>query len=131
MFMMRANKYYKIIICFLIFIIIFSCYWSNSLRRSDESIKRELLVHYKLGTNIEVVIGQLREREVWFEVSTISGVNKQKDGHSEVLGSKSIDAFLGDYHSSIYILTVVSAHFAFNDKNELIDIFVSKTLEGP
>ena len=101
------------------------------MKKTEEEIQSELLAQFPLGSKIDEVEKGLRVRGIQPQVSKNAGFLKQQKGDSRVIGSQSIRSHLGDYRSSIFLVTSVTAFFAFNNQDELIDIWVWKTTDGP
>ena len=82
----------------------------------------------------------MKEVEAWVKnkgwknvrVSYTRGFFRNEPLNEATIGVKSITATLGDYVSfPVGFTTRVVAKWGFNDKGELIDLWVNKSADGP
>ena len=101
-----------------------------SLRRSAESIRKYLLEEVPLKNSQQDVIDMLR-RNRWldFEVNELVGFDDQRTSTSGLVGAKHIRANLGEYRGIIFS-TNVTVFWGFNQRGELIDVWVWKTTDS-
>jgi len=89
-----------------------------------------LLEEVPLGGSQQDVIDMLR-RNRWldFEVNELVGFDDQRTSTSGLVGAKHIRANLGDYRGIIFS-TNVTVFWGFNQRGELIDVWVWKTTDS-
>jgi hypothetical protein len=107
------------------------CMRNEFLSRDVESLRNELIQETPRGLTLLDVEKILKNRGLVPIVSSTAGFLKQENGLSEVVGAQSIRAHLGDYRSSLFFITSVTAFWGFDENGELIDIWVWKTQDGP
>ena len=105
---------------------------SVGLRRSDGKIHASLMALTPLGSTPEQVLAFVKQQG-WrhSEYHPNTGFLKQERPEIEVVGASSINASLGDYHSSPFLITNVSAFWGFDQKRRLIEIWIWRTTDGP
>ncbi len=106
----------------------------NPLTRSEEKIREKLLTQTPLGTSMEEVVQFVEKKEGWVidNISNQHGFDFKGKGPRKRVGVKSIQAYLGEYRiiTNLYLATDVTVFYGFNEKAELIDIWVWKTIDG-
>jgi hypothetical protein len=132
--MIQQFNYYTYV-CFCLLVIIISlgtgCVPNNDLRRSAVDLRSDLLKETPLGSTISDIEVKLRDKGMRLQLSRNAGFLKQEKGNSVVVGTQSVRVHLGTYRSSIFSQTSVTAFWGFNDKSQLIDIWVWKTTDAP
>lgn len=87
---------------------------SNPLRRSEETIRKKLLKATPIGTEKQDVLDE---------------VNRHKN--EDVSNSdRFIHVFMGEYYYPVLFWECVSALYKFDENDGLVDIVVSKSLDG-
>ncbi|MDE6706593.1 MAG: hypothetical protein K2K06_00930 [Oscillospiraceae bacterium] len=104
----------KIITTLLIILIPVLIIMSNPLRRSEEIIRKKLLKATPIGTEKQDVLNE---------------VNSHKNEYVSN-SDRFIDVFIGEYYYPILFWEGVSALYKFDENNRLVDIIVSKELDG-
>jgi len=101
----------------------------HPLMKPAALIRADMLRRTPIGTSMEEVVGIVEknvERKGWNVY--YNGVNDRGYVHpdtSEVIGTQSIDVYLGSYRE--FWEVGVSAYWAFDDDGKLIDVYVGKT----
>jgi len=109
----------------------------NPVSRTNEGVRRYLLRIMPIGIAMEDVIRIAEENEKWSNISVREGfgvvinpirmspVNRPPDNRDiYVVGETSIRIYLG----RAFLISDVSAFFAFDENGELIEIFVHRGL---
>jgi len=123
-----------------IFLLVMTAMVMNPLLRTESSIRNNLLRITPIGTNRNEVATAINDVEGWsirgffgpvvlhptLLTPTRSG---QHDDRFPSVGVRSIEAHLGTYR--LIIRVDVSAFFAFDENDELIEIFVRKQYDLP
>ncbi len=102
----------------------------NPLIQSENQIKNNLWEQTPIGTSMNEVIQFIKTKKDW-EIETINyeyGFLSQRSKPIKLIGNKSIRVYLGEYRifSNYYFVTDVTVYYGFNEKGELIDIWVLK-----
>ncbi len=105
----------------------------NPLTRSEEVIRDKLLQQTPLGSSMEDILQFVKKEAL--EVRYINyehGFRYQGVGPTKYVGEKSMRVYFGYYRTinNVYLVTDVTVFYGFNDKEELIDIWVWKTVDG-
>jgi len=109
--------------------VIAALFWGSPLKKDPQVIRGELLREKPLGTSmVEIERWLTKEKKLELK-KTNTGFLKQDVVPTVVVGAKSINAKLGEYRSPL--LTTVVAYWGFNDRGDLIDVWVWKTTDGP
>lgn len=108
----------------LMFLVIYIV--SNPLVKSEESIKRRLLIDVPIGTSMSDVTSYIRKKEYKIVNVSESGF---PGGNNQYIGYRSIRSDLGDYN--VILTTNVTVFWGFDEELKLIDIRVWKTVDGP
>jgi hypothetical protein len=97
-----------------------------SLRRSENVIRKWLLREDPLGSSMEEVIETI-ERHGWtnVDIDRTKGFKDERTRPAKRTGAKSIQAYLGEYRSVFYIMTVEVA-WGFDEEGRLVDVWVRK-----
>ena len=104
---------------------------ADSLRNDPTEIRDQLLKAKPLGTSIdEVDIWPRTEKRLNSTVSKTSGFLKQQQPGSSVVGKMSIKADLGVYKTWFFFTTSVVAFWGFDEKGQLIEVWVWKTTDA-
>lgn len=128
---MRKMIFY-IILALLVIVLGSVCisYLFNPLRKSEASIRTDILEITPIGMNIDDALNVI-ENENWTNVGInysrgVSRVEIQQ--LNENVGTKSIKARLGRY--TTFFETQVIAWWAFDENLKLVDVFVRKDIHG-
>jgi len=105
----------------------------NPLIQSENQLRNNLLEQTPIGTSMNDVVQFIKTKKNW-EIDYISqekGFVHQGRKPMETVGEKSIRVHLGEYRifSKYYFVTDVTVYYGFNDKAELIDIWVWKVTD--
>jgi hypothetical protein len=102
-----------------------------SPHRSQASIENKLYKITPLGTSFEVATNELAKRFGTIYSSDSTGfVEQDWPEPPRVVGVKSIEVDLGDYHASPIATVSATAYWGFDDKDKLIEIWVWKTVDS-
>jgi hypothetical protein len=104
------------------------------VHKSEDNIRVSLLKQTPLGSSYQDVRSFLKKKR-WLDESYFgehSGFAKQEGGPPVIVGVSSLSGQLGTYRTLPYFLeTDVTAFWGFDANNQLIDIWVWKTTDGP
>ena len=101
----------------------------SPLKKDPQAIREELLREKPVGTSMgEIERWLTKDKKLEF-TKVKTGFLKQDVVPTVVVGVKSIHAKLGEYRSPL--LTTVVAYWGFNERGDLIDVWVWKTTDGP
>ena len=103
---------------------------AGSLRRPGSMIEGSLLRMAPLGSSPAEVL-QAIEQKRWTHgaVRGVGFVKQESNRRMEIVGTKSVDAHLGDY--GIFLKTSVDACWGFDADGKLIAVWVWKTTDAP
>jgi len=108
-------------------------YWfaiaSNPLRSSDDGLAAWMLEVVPLGTDYDSAILEIENKGWVFYEKRDSGYCRGSCSSKEIVGAMSIRAELGSYFGFPF-RTYVTAFLAFDQTEELIDIWIWKTVDG-
>jgi len=130
---MRVNKpVTMVIVACSVFLLLLGkgCLSNLYLYRDAEAIRAHWLKETPLGTSIDDVEANLRSRGLSPQVSKNAGFLKQEPGNTVVVGQQSIRLHLGTYRSSPFAFTSVTAFWGFNERHQLIDIWIWKATDS-
>lgn len=130
--MISIKKIIAIIIILVLILVIFEVVktWSNPLSRSEVQLRKNLLVETPVGTPMNEVEQFIRSKKDW-EIEYIdkdNGFTPPTKTSKVKIGVKSIRVFIGQYSSisDLYFITSVTVFYGFNERSELVDIWVWK-----
>jgi hypothetical protein len=106
---------------------------SVSLRRDPEGLRESFLKERPLGTSMKEIEEWVKSKG-WKDVaiSYSKGFFRNTPFREATVGVKSITVTLGDYVSfPVGFTTMVVAYWGFNEKGELIDVWVNKSADAP
>ncbi|MFE5321604.1 hypothetical protein ACFQ88_23140 [Paenibacillus sp. NPDC056579] len=107
---------------------------TNPIAQSEIKIRDKVLQEIPLGTQMESVIQLIKNKNDWVlsGIYPNHGFTHKGTLDREEIGVKSVEVYLGDYRffTNLYLATDVTVFFGFNEKSELIDIFVWKVIDG-
>jgi len=114
---------------------------TNPIRRTNVGVRRDLLRNIPIGTSLEDAINIAEKNNRWTirvvrerfgvvleEHLTPSRAPFSTDQISNAIGKKSIEIHLGHY--SMILRVDVTAFLAFDENNELIEIFILREYDG-
>ena len=104
----------------------------NELDKSKAEIVEDILDLVPLGSDMGDVISILQQNGheiAW--VNYENGFNDHGLRPPEIIGKKSIRAELGEYREVVFFKTSVTAFFAFDESDNLIDVKVYKNTDAP
>lgn len=120
------------VICLIFFFLLEAgCVNNKYLQRDAEVIRADILKETPIGSTIADVESKLRVKGLSPQISRSAGFLKQEKGTSVEVGNQSIRLHLGTYRSSLFSFTSVTVFWGFNDKSQLLDIWVWKTTDAP
>ena len=104
---------------------------ANPMKKAPSEIEQTLLREKPLRTTRAEIERWLIHDKKLTPVSSHVGFLRQDPPPSRVVGVKSIKAKLGDYWSFPFLRTSVVAYWGFNEKDELVEVWVWKTTDAP
>lgn len=107
------------------------CSTINPIRKSDLEITQALLREKPMGTKRSEIERWLVQDKKLKPTSSPVGFYRTNPTPSRTVGAKSVHARLGEYLSFPPLDTVVEAYWGFDDKDELIDVWVVKSVDAP
>jgi len=112
----------------------------NPVSRTNEGVRRYLLRKIPIGTNMETIMNMVDENDDWRIVfsredsglvlslpsltPTQLPAQTIRDDRFTVIGYNSMQVYIG----RAFLISDVSAFFAFDENGELIEIFVHRSL---
>jgi hypothetical protein len=105
--------------------------FSSSMRKDPSTIEQALLREKPLGTQMAEIERWLAHDKKLAPTASNVGFLRQHPPPSRVVGVKSIKAKLGEYFSFPLLRTSVVAFWGFNERGELIEVWVWKTIDAP
>jgi hypothetical protein len=110
---------------------IFTYFTLNPLRRSQESIESRLYRITPAGTSFQTATSKLSSVFGKISISDKCGFLRQDwPAATEVVGTKSIDVYLGEYYHFPVGQTDVTAYWGFDNNGKLIEIWVWKDTDS-
>ena len=101
-----------------------------SLRRSEATIRKQLLAEVPLGSAMTRVEQQIARHQWKVSYKDLdSGFLDQRTNPYKVTGAKSIRASLGDYRGFPFMVNV-TVFWGFDENGSLIDVWVWKTWDS-
>jgi hypothetical protein len=134
---MRKIVMYVLIAVSAVIIIAVAILLSNPLRRSEESIRSNMLKLTPIGTSMEDVINVIENNKNWKIRYTFDNGYSMLGGRPSgpyygddgtIVGVKSIDAHIGEYRT--IFATDVLIFYAFDENLKLINIAVRKDTDS-
>jgi hypothetical protein len=113
-------------VCLVCFIVV-SC---SSLRRDEATITQNLQRITPLGIQYDVAAKELERRYGHIQKNETTGFLRQEGSRQEVVGVKSIQVHLGDYHHLPIGSISVDAFWGFDSAGKLVQIWVWKTTDS-
>jgi hypothetical protein len=110
---------------------IFLFFALNPLRRSATSIEDRLYRITPLGTSYETATNKLSKDFGHISFSDKTGFMRHDwPAPPELVGTKSIEVYLGEYYQFPAGKTGVAAYWGFDNKDRLIEIWVRKDTDS-
>jgi len=106
------------------------CSTQRSIRQSQETITGDLKAITPLGTQYEVAVEKLEARFKNVSKYEEHGFLRQDGSPPHLVGARSIEVHLGDYHNFPMGLTSVNAFWGFDSDGRLIDVWLWKTTDA-
>ena len=129
---MIISKFAKIVLLLVTIapIVIGVSAMTNPLRKSEESIRQQLLQEMPMGSDREEVRVIIENNE--WEVGFDRDIGYKDFGGFGVNGTKSINAIIGQYYEiPIPLTTFVEVFWGFDEDDKLVDIALRKMTDGP
>lgn len=101
----------------------------NPLRRSEASIRENLLKEAPLGSSMDEVLSLIASKGWQTRHVSDTGFDDQRFHPQRIIGAKSIRASLGDYQDLPFKANV-TVFWGFDERGSLIDLWVWKTWDG-
>ena len=100
------------------------------IRKSVEKIQTSLYAETPMGTPYSEVLNKIKNINLKPNVSKTAGFLKQEDGTPKTVGVSSIRVHLGDYWTFPLSRVSVTGFWGFDQKGELIEIWIWKTTDS-
>ena len=107
------------------------CKEYNYLRSDAEVIQSDFLKRFPVGSTMDEIEKSLQAEGMTLKVSKNTGFSRWEKEDFVEIGKRSIRVELGEYRSSLLTITSVTAFWAFDEQNKLIEVWVWKTIDGP
>lgn len=117
--------------CIMGLVVMATSLFANPMKKAPSEIEQTLLREKPLGTAKAEIERWLIHEKKLTPVTSHVGFLRQDPPPSRVVGVTSIKAKLGGYWGFPFLRTSVVAYWGFNEKDELIEIWVWKTTDAP
>jgi hypothetical protein len=105
--------------------------FGNPLRRDAQTIRESFLRDRPVGTSLAQVKQWLVSEKRLAPQVNATGFVKRDTPKGTIVGVRSIQVTLGEYRTFLLLKTCVEVFWGFNEREELVDVWVWKTTDGP